>query len=184
MGHRGQHAGSKKRSIKNNEGEPNYADSKPFTVPHLASRGSTTTPHRVTLIMGGGNVSAITLDGVSLGRVTGNYPVAPGQAFAITYSTAPTIAMFVDASHRLHAFVGDNFIPRRVRRHGAPSAAQPLNPVRVSSPSTMGSSRKAWSGSAPTPPPPARAIAGRGRGCCPGGQARQCASEKARSDEW
>ena len=42
----------------------------------------------------GGTVTAVTIDGVSIGRVVGMFLVRPGSTIALTYSAAPTWKWF------------------------------------------------------------------------------------------
>lgn len=51
--------------------------------------------HTMWVEVVGGTVTAVTVDGVSVGRVVGAFFVRPGSTIALTYSVAPTWKWFV-----------------------------------------------------------------------------------------
>jgi hypothetical protein len=60
------------------------------SVPASTTPVTNTSSLPATVVISGGTVSNVTVNGVSVGTGDGTYTVPPGQAIAVTYSAAPT----------------------------------------------------------------------------------------------
>jgi hypothetical protein len=64
-----------------------------FSTPSVPASGTpvtNTSPLPATVVISGGTVSNVVVNGVSVGTGDGTYTVPPGQAITLTYSAAPT----------------------------------------------------------------------------------------------
>jgi hypothetical protein len=79
-----------------------------FTTPAVAASTTpvtNTSPLPATVVITGGTVSAVTVNGVSAGSGDGTYTVPPGQAIAVTYSAAPTWTWTLQTVHGAQAYL-------------------------------------------------------------------------------
>ena len=83
-------------------------------VPASLSPAANTSPLPATVVVSGGTVSNVAVNGVNVGTGDGTYTVPPGQSIVLTYSAAPTwtwtlgTAFGAQAYLQLTGFTGTN----------------------------------------------------------------------------
>ncbi|HEY6494943.1 MAG TPA: hypothetical protein VIZ43_16840 [Trebonia sp.] len=79
-----------------------------FATPAVPSSGTpvtSTSPLPATVVVSGGTVSNVVVNGVSVGTGDGSYTVPAGQAITLTYSAAPTWAWTLQTAFGAQAYL-------------------------------------------------------------------------------
>ena len=75
------------------------------SVPSSTTPVTNTSPLPATVVVSSGTVSLVTVNGVTVGTGDGTYTVPPGQAIAITYSSAPTWTWTLQSAFGAQAYL-------------------------------------------------------------------------------
>ena len=91
-------AGSTNRQAHHNRGNVGYDGYVALSTPATGATVTNTTPAAWDLHVYGGTVTVVTKNGTGItGMTSGHLRVGPGESFALTYSSAPTVTRFVQA---------------------------------------------------------------------------------------